>query len=151
MSDFRQSSSNVAACWIITAILALVPLGSSMGAASGSPGPPTRSAHQGDRTATRVVQWVVLGEPSENRVKIGNSFVWCPDLGSKAAPRITSVRQVDRVHSVVLTAYLTSGPTVHCAGVEASVERQVRIRGGLDGRALLDGSQSPPVARWPRR
>lgn len=151
MSGFWQQSSNSAACWVITAILALVPFGSSLGATSGSPGPLTRFVHHEGRTATRVVQWVVRGEPSENSVRIGNTFGWCPGLGQKVAPRITGVRQVGRPHSVVLTAYLSSGSTAHCAGVEASVERQVRIRGGLDGRALLDGSQSPPITRWPRR
>jgi hypothetical protein len=99
----------------------------------------------------RAVQWVVLGRPGKDSVRIGNNFAWCPDAGSAAAPRITGVQQTDRRYRVTLTVYLVSGDPSHCPGVEAAVERVVHIRGGLRGRALYDGSQQTPVRRWPRR
>jgi hypothetical protein len=118
-----------------------------------SHGPPANSrpaSSEGVRNK-RTVQWVVLGHPRKGRVRIGNNFGWCPDTSRAAAPRIIGVKQTNRQDRVTLTAYLASGDTSHCVGVEAFVERVVHIRGGLRGRALFDGSQSPPVRRWPRR
>lgn len=96
------------------------------------------------------IQWVVLGQPSESWVRIGNMVGWCPDLGLESRPRISGVRQVDRAGRVMLTAYLTQRNPAGCAGVETLVETVVHIRHGLKGRPLYDGSRTPPVRRWPR-
>jgi hypothetical protein len=94
--------------------------------------------------------WFVLGRPRGDRVRIGTNVEWCPEGGSATRPRITGVQQVDRRRSVVLTAFLARRSVGHCGAVEILVEHLVHIRGGLRGRSLFDGSQSPPARRWPR-
>lgn len=99
----------------------------------------------------RPTPWVVLGRPRGNRVRIGRNVGWCPERGRATRPRITGVQQVNQRRSVVLTALMVQHRMGHCAAVESLVERLVHIRGGLRGRPLYDGSQSPPVRRWPRK
>lgn len=94
------------------------------------------------------VQWKVLGTPNRTTVSIGNWVGWCP--GSGPLPKIKGVRQVDHPHFVTLTAFLINHPPKNCPGVETGADYLVHIRGGLRGRALYDGSQSPPKKRWPR-
>ena len=98
----------------------------------------------------RPVQWVVWRRLGESTFRIGNRFGWCSNPQGTGAPRIVGVRQIDRPDRVTLTAYLASGNNSDCLGVEAQVERVVHIHGGLRGRPVFDGSQSPPVRRWPR-
>lgn len=98
----------------------------------------------------RPMTWHVLGRANGSRVRIGRNVEWCPESGSATRPRITGVKQVDRRHSVVLTAFIARRPVRNCGAVEILVERLVHIRGGLHGRPLYDGSKSPPVRRWPR-
>lgn len=98
----------------------------------------------------RPVQWVVWRRLGENSFRIGNHFAWCPNAWGSNAPRIVGVRQIDRPKRVMLIVYLVSGKTSGCLGVAAQLERVVHIRGGLHGRELFDGSQSPAVRRWPR-
>src|SRR3954451_11783763 len=114
---------------------------------------PTHQVRHGQKQApVHPVQWVVLGRPGKSNVRIGNIVGWCPDRELASRPHIVGVRQVDRARSVSLTAYLAqknqnSSP---CAGVETPVEYVVHIRHGLRGRPLYDGSQTPPLQRWPR-
>ena len=95
--------------------------------------------------------WIVLGQPKGSRVRIGRNVGWCPERGRATRPRITGVEQVDHRRSVVLTAFMARHRMGDCAGVEILIEHVVHIRGGLRGRSLYDGSQSPPVRRWPRK
>jgi hypothetical protein len=102
----------------------------------------------------KPIQWRVMEPPTETTVTIGNDVGWCP--GSHRVPRISGVRQVDTANAVILTAYFAGRPPHpkpgmnSCAGVETRIFSVVHIRGGLDGRPLYDGSQSPPKKRWPR-
>lgn len=95
--------------------------------------------------------WFVLGRPTGNRVRIGRNVGWCPEKGKATRPRITGVKQADHRRAVVLTAFMARRRMGNCAAVEILVERVIHIRGGLRGRSLYDGSQSPPVRRWPRK
>lgn len=95
------------------------------------------------------VQWRVLEKPTGTRVTIGNDVGYC--TGSHRVPRISGVRQIDSSQAVTLTAYFAGRPPRGCkAGVETRISYVVHIRGGLNGRPLYDGSQSPPVKRWPK-
>ncbi len=127
-----------------TWLLLTVAIGVSL--AQGSSG--NGSTLRGRLGGATAVHWVVLGHPGRNGVRIGNNVGWCPDSGTASRPRITGVKQVDRPHTVVLTAYLSQRSHRNCAGVEILVEYTVHIRGGLRGRTLYDGSKSPPVQRW---
>ncbi len=127
----------------------------------GSTSPPARRkeadlqmrAHSGHSQRRRPVQWRVFEEPTETTVEIRNSVGFCS--GSHRVPRISGVRQEDHANSVVLTAYLAGRPPhsksgMPCAGGETIISSDIHIRGGLNGRPLYDGSQTPPVKRWPR-
>jgi hypothetical protein len=96
--------------------------------------------------------WVVYGRPKGGRVTIGRQIGWCPPNGeARDLPRFDRVRQVSTPNAVILTAFLVNRPSSRCLGVVRTVRRSVRIRGGgLHGRRLLDGSQFPPVQRWPK-
>jgi hypothetical protein len=120
---------------------------------SGSDGVVRESPKRGgpaQKVQASPMQWRVLGGPGSNSVRIGGDVGWCPESGVAALPRISGVRQVDHPRSIVLTAFLANRVIRPCAGVEFRVERHVRIRGGIRGRAILDGSQQPPAKRWPR-
>lgn len=98
------------------------------------------------------VQWHILEPPTESTVSIGSDVAYCP--GSGRVPRISGVKQINRPGAVILTAYFAGRPP-HFSGTEACLGAQigtrVHIRGGLRGRPLYDGSQSPPKRkRWPR-
>jgi len=105
---------------------------------------------RGQDNGARPTPWFVLGRPMGSRVRIGRNVAWCPESGKGTRPRITGVQQADHRHSVVLTAFMVRHPMGNCAAVEILVERVVHIRGGLRGRPLYDGSQSPSVRRWPK-
>lgn len=84
------------------------------------------------------VQWKVLEKRDERTVRIGNWVGWCP--GGGPLPKIKGVRQVDHSNVVILTAILINR-THNCeADVVTPVEQVGRIRGGLQGRPLYDGS-----------
>jgi hypothetical protein len=133
---------------IVVAVLStatLVQVGT--GDASEVGGGPVRE--DGDAPAPKASPFVVVGRPHGNRVTIGRSVEWCPINGeARGLPRFSGVKQVDTDKAVTLTAYLVARPA-NCL-VERFVRRTVRIRGGLGGRSLFDGSRSPPVRRWPR-
>lgn len=143
---------NTRFCWSIAA-LALAFL-SGIGSPGGGVSPHRHQevAHPSrpGRNEARPVQWIVWGPIGENGFRIGNHLPWCPNAHGTNGPRIVGVHQIDRPKRVTLIAYLVSGKTEGCLGVEAQVEHVVHIRGGLRGRPLFDGSQSPPVRRWPR-
>lgn len=96
------------------------------------------------------IGWRVLGRPGGRTVRIGSIVGWCPDKAGKTRPHIAGVEQTDGSHAVTLTAYVQRVPLQHCLGVDTPVEHVVHIRHGLHGRALYDGSRSPPLRRWPR-
>jgi len=113
----------------------------------------TRAPHASMRTGNNKAHptpWVVVGVPGEKSVRIRRTLGWCPNpanLGLR--PRIVGVRQVDKPSAVILTPYLVHKSQPSCL-VVTPVEYVVHIRNGLQGRPLYDGSQSPPVRRWPR-
>jgi hypothetical protein len=115
------------------------------------------SAVQRSRVPVHPTSWVVLGFPDRNAVRIGKEVGWCPEVNPATGdvklatrPRITGVKQVSRRRAVILTAYLSQKKLGNCLGVITPVEYVVHIRNGLNGRALYDGSKSPPIRRWPR-
>ena len=97
----------------------------------------------------REAQWIVLGQPKEQTVRIGNYFAWCPGIPS-SQPKFGRVKEVDRAHSIILTVFVRTHAPSGCAGVEMAIEKTVHLGVKLDARALYDGSQSPPIKRWPR-
>jgi hypothetical protein len=103
----------------------------------------------GEPLRGRPVQLRVLGVGGTRRVRIrSGTFGWCPDI-PHSYPRITGVREVDRPRAVVLTAYLVGGVRPGCAEVSVDVQKRLWLRQPRDGRPIYDGSQSPPVRRWP--
>lgn len=117
---------------------------------SGNRGGGSLGAKQGAKVPVHLMKWRVLERPGEGRVRIGNMVGWCPDLKLDTGPRIRGVKQIDRSRAVILKVYVAQTGTQHCGPVEAPVEVVVHIRHGLKGRALYDGSASPPIRRWPR-
>lgn len=97
----------------------------------------------------RAVQWKVARILGDNELQIMSAAGWCPDI-PHSYPRIIGVKEIDRAHAVILTAYLTGGIQRGCAEVATDAFRVVRLRQPLRGRPLYDGSQSPPKKRWPR-
>jgi hypothetical protein len=103
----------------------------------------------------RPVRWTVLGRPGSKRVTIGSTVGWCPGA-TRPKPRIRRVRQVDRGRAVILTAFLahpapqSASGAASCPGVELALEYVVTFHRLRNGRALYDGSTTPPSRRWPR-
>lgn len=148
----RGHKTNALACSFLSVLVlaVLAGAGGSSKSASSNRQPEVGRPLAAGRKNVRSVQWVVWRRLGENTFRIGNMFGWCPNPQGRGAPRIVGVRQIDKPDRVTLMAYLTSGNNSDCLGVEAQVERVVHIRGGLRGRPLFDGSQSPPARRWPR-
>lgn len=97
----------------------------------------------------RAIQWRVDKSVGVQRVPIWGKAGWCPDI-KNSFPKITGVREVDRPHAIILTAYITNNVVPGCAAVEALWNKTVILRQPLRNRALYDGIQSPPEKRWPR-
>lgn len=97
----------------------------------------------------RPVQWKVYGPPLGRKVRISSEVGYC--IGSEK-PRIKAVHVVEKAQRVLLTAMLTVVKVGRggCAGVSLGVQKVVRLERPLGGRALYDGSLSPPAKRWPR-
>lgn len=132
----------------VTALLGLVAAmdvsakSATAGGLPGSAGRPT--------SRSKVVQWYVVRPPRGRYVRIGTTAPWCPG-NSDPRPEIGSVRERDTQQAVILTARLIHRARRTCAGVELLVEYVVLLRQPLGTRPLYDGSQHPPVRRWPRR
>jgi hypothetical protein len=103
------------------------------------------SAHQ---LRGRPVKWIVLDVPKGRRVRIGSSSSWCPDI-PHSMPRFTGVHESDLDDRIVLTAYLSDRPKPGCLAVAVRPETVVWLRQDRLGRRIYDGSQSPPLQRWP--
>lgn len=106
--------------------------------------PPHAKAPEG-----RPIQWRVDESVDVRRVPIWGKAGWCPDI-KNSFPKITGVREVDRPHAIILTAYITNNLVPGCAAVEALWSKNVILRQPLRERSLYDGIQSPPIKRWPR-
>ena len=98
------------------------------------------------------MRWYLAYSPSERTIRIARAVGYC--VGAPK-PWIGKVRTRERDRAVIVTAFLdmkrasaAKNPT--CAGVELNVEKTVQLPSDLDGRALYDGSTSPPKKRWTR-
>jgi hypothetical protein len=98
----------------------------------------------------RVVKWYVIRPPKNDYVRIGTTAQWCPGNG-EPRPVIDSVLERDTPRAVILTARLAYQAGKLCASVNLPVEHVVLLKRRLSSRPLYDGSQRPPVRRWPRR
>lgn len=69
-----------------------------------------------------------------------------------AVPEIKRVRQFHTRKAIVLTPIIVrpKSKSSACLGFVSPLRYTVRIPGGLRGRPIYDGSQSPPVKRWPK-
>jgi hypothetical protein len=111
---------------------------------------------QGHSTASggergRAIGWKLSGAPGSDRyVHIVSVVGYC---GAGRKPRLRSVGISERRRAVVLTARVVPSRqgSGGCAPLGVILERTVRLRRPLGGRALFDGSTSPPRRRWPWR
>lgn len=69
-----------------------------------------------------------------------------------SVPEIKRVKQLQTRKAVTLTVFVVSPERKDraCLGFISALRYTVHIRGGLKGRPIYDGSQSPPVKRWPK-
>lgn len=109
------------------------------------------SAHHG-----QPMQWKLARPPHRDEVWIAQRAGFCGSpLSEDPAdfPQVKGVRQEVSSKKIVLTFFVIAAPfpkSDSCAGLGTMLYAAVRVRGGLRGRPLYDGSQSPPVKRWPR-
>lgn len=98
----------------------------------------------------RPVKWTVLGTPEEHAVRIGTGFLsWC--VGSpRLKPKIVAVHERRRRDGTVFTVYVVGGYRPGCAEVAVRPEVVIRLNQPLEARKLYDGSESPPIKRWPK-
>jgi|SRR5689334_14447141 len=97
----------------------------------------------------RPVQWVVLGRPLEQQVRIGTGYLsFCVEI-PESRPEITAVRERSRRDGTVFTAYVVGGYQPGCAEVAVRPEVVIRLKQPLGNRKLYDDSKTPPIQRWP--
>lgn len=163
MTDQWRIRRSVALVFAFLALAALIRCGTSTGRADAES---SKSETWDDRAAPhpampstkgsgallpgRPVAWIVVSHPEENRFRIKTPLLgWCPAV-PHSQPRIAGVREVDRRRAVILTAYLVNGrPPLGCGEVAYKAEFVVNLRARRSGLPLYDGSEQPPVRRWP--
>lgn len=101
---------------------------------------------------TRKEPWRLSAIQGQRNIRIMLSIPYCKG-GPK--PTVRRIVAAERKNSVVITVYVrypATGRTdeVSCAGVRLRFRRRVRLRAPLERRRLLDGSEQPPTARWPK-
>ena len=108
------------------------------------------STHHG-----RPMQWMLARAPGERTIWIEQSAGFCSSPLSwdpANLPQVKGIRQETTRKRVVLTFFVIRAPfpqSGSCAGLETMLHASVHVRGGLRGRPIYDGSQVPPVKRWP--
>jgi hypothetical protein len=101
----------------------------------------------------RPLQWKVAGRPSGSRVTITQDVGICASPLSRNPadlPHIKGVQRTETARAVILTLLVVWPDDPNpCPRLGMPLYSAVRIPGGIKGRPLYDGSQSPPVKRWP--
>lgn len=125
---------------LVVALLVMIGCGSS----------PAMQKQRQERSSKRErpVSWHLARAPEGRVIHIFNSTGWC---SGAPRPYIARVKTRETRTRVVLTLILANPPRKKgvCAGVGFGVVRAVRLRSPLGRRVLFDGSQSPPMRRWP--
>lgn len=107
------------------------------GEASGSPGAPTPSGPEAAADTVRIVDYALEGSD-----KVLLRWTSGPEVcGEVGTPRV-----LESDASVIVTLPLEPGP---CPDVAETHTVRMSLDTALDGRALLDGSTSPPVRVTP--
>ena len=100
----------------------------------------------------RPLQWELAGPPKGSEVTIQQFVGLCvnPPVDPVDVPQVKEVRQVGKPKAVILTLIIVRPKRPMGCLIATLVGATVHIRGGLRGRPIYDGSQSPPEKRWPR-
>jgi hypothetical protein len=99
--------------------------------------------------AVEKVSWSLISIDGPGSITVGVSTGYC--VGKKM-PRLLHPHAVWRAGRVVITLRIFH-PALHfdpheaCAGVGLGMNSQIRLKHPISGRALYDGSTSPPTRR----
>lgn len=96
-------------------------------------------------------RWHLMRPPAGRTIKIASTIAYC---GGKPKPRIAHIRVHESRQAVTLTVFRSKPSTQSsnggCVGLELGLTKTVTLSSRLRGRAIYDGSVSPPLKRWPR-
>lgn len=104
---------------------------------------------RGTSSHLQAVSWKMYGPPTGATIRIISEVGYCRGT---AKPRIDAVNVMEKRNAVFLTAKRTvSGASKGngCADVALGIQKVVKLKRPVDGRALYDSGVSPPVKRWP--
>jgi hypothetical protein len=98
--------------------------------------------------------WKMAPGPRARTIVIRAEPGWAPRLGKDGSPihkpRIGPVAISERRHRIVVSSHLINPPPHGaCACVVMPISRVISLRRQLRGRAIYDGTVSPPPRRWP--